>query len=90
MGNRKLDSLLNRAGDNKKRGRPDKALRQLGRAIRLSKDHCPVCHRELALLFEQTNRNSEAIAEWETFARQDPQNAAEEQVGLRIAKLKQR
>ena len=86
----KLDSLVNRARNNEKRGRPDRARELLSRAIRLSKGRCAVCHRELALLFEHANRNSDAIGEWEAYAREDPQKAAEEQVGLRITKLKQR
>jgi tetratricopeptide (TPR) repeat protein len=90
LANRKLDSLVNRALDNEKRGRLDKARKLLSRAIRRSKGPCPVCHHEMALLFERANRNSDAIVEWEAFTREDPQKAAEEQVGLRITKLKQR
>jgi O-antigen ligase/tetratricopeptide (TPR) repeat protein len=87
---RKLDSIISRAREMEKKGSADKARELLIRRIRRSKGRCPVCHRELALSFERANRNSEAIAEWEAFERQDPQKAAEEQVGLRIAKLKQR
>ena len=90
LSKRKLDSLMNRARDKEKRGRPDKARLMMTRAIRRSRGPCPVCHRELALLFERTGRNTDAIAEWQEFRRDDPQKAAEEQVESRIARLKQR
>jgi len=87
---RKLDSLVNRARDKVQLGRLDKARVLLTRAVQRSKGPCPICHHELALLFERAGRNSDAIAEWEAFTREDPRTAQEEQVGLRIAKLKEK
>jgi O-antigen ligase/tetratricopeptide (TPR) repeat protein len=66
------------------------ARRLLLRAIRKSSGPCPECHRALALVYEMTNSCDEAIAEWQTFMRQDSARAAAEQVEARIEQLKQK
>jgi Tfp pilus assembly protein PilF len=66
------------------------ARRLLVRAIRKSSGPCPSCHSALALVYEMTDSCDEAVAEWQTFMRQDPARAAAEQVEARIEQLRQK
>lgn len=66
------------------------ARRLLLRAIRKSSGPCPECHRALALVYEMTNSCDEAIAEWQTFLKQDSARASAGQVEARIEQLRQK
>lgn len=69
-------------------GRSDRARRVLLRTIRNSGGHCAHCHSALALLYEQAGRNAEAIAEWEAYEREAPEQAFAEKTSMRIGRLK--
>jgi len=58
-------------------------------AIRRANGQCPDCHRELALVYEEMGRYSDAIGEWETYAAEAPERAAaEQQIKARLDALK--
>lgn len=67
-----------------------KAQELLEKAIQFSTTPCPVCHRELALVYEATDRRENAIKEWQEYAREAPQRAVVEKVSEHIETLKQR
>lgn len=66
----------------------EKARWVLLRAIRKTDGHCAHCHSALALLYEQAGRNAEAIAEWESYEREAPEQALAEKTSMRIERLK--
>jgi O-antigen ligase/tetratricopeptide (TPR) repeat protein len=70
------------------RGDVDRAEIILQRAIRRSGGSCADCHQELALTYERGRRYKEAIAEWETYAREAPDQAIAQGVQPRIEELR--
>jgi regulator of sirC expression with transglutaminase-like and TPR domain len=50
----------------------------------------PEYHRELAIVYERMGRNSEAIAQWERFIEQSPEQASAEQVKARVEALRKK
>ena len=86
----RIQGLVERARLLKQSGNTSKSEELLRRAIQFSERDCPACHRELALLYEQTREVERAIAEWQEFAREAPERAAAEQVSKRIDSLQQK
>jgi O-antigen ligase len=86
----KSQSLIDRARISSERGDTAKSVELLTRAIRNSSGRCPSCHRALALLYEKANRYSDALAEWQAFAREAPDSMATEEAAAHIAFLKQK
>jgi Tfp pilus assembly protein PilF len=72
------------------RGNVAKAERLLKRALRLSEGRCDSCYRELALLFERTGRNEEAVREWRRYVAAAPEQARSEDVASRIVSLEKK
>lgn len=68
----RIQGLVERARIALERGKFDKTVDLLERAIRDSRVPCPECHRALALAYEAGGRYKDAIAEWETYGRQAP------------------
>jgi Tfp pilus assembly protein PilF len=66
----------------------EKARLVLLRAVRKSGGHCVDCHSTLAMLYEQTGRNTDAVSEWQAYEREAPQQALAEKTALRIDRLK--
>ncbi|HWN98800.1 MAG TPA: O-antigen ligase family protein [Blastocatellia bacterium] len=71
-------------------GNQQEARIKLLTAIGRSDGACPACHRELALVLEKMGRIKDAIAEWETYVKEDEAGAAAERVAARIESLRQR
>jgi len=69
-------------------GKFQDARRKLLRALRLSKDKCPECHKGLALICEAEKLYGDAISEWQIYARQSPSDASAEGTNARIEQLK--
>ncbi|HSB09815.1 MAG TPA: O-antigen ligase family protein [Blastocatellia bacterium] len=86
----KLLGLVEHARSMWNKGKTAKAQELLLKAIQFSNAACPVCHRELALLYEETNQREKAITEWQEFTREAPERAAAEKVAERIEALKGR
>ena len=85
----RVQGLVERARLEVERGRPSKAEEYLLRAIQGSSEPCPVCHRELALVYESENKYPAAIDEWREYAREAPSDAATDPAASRITKLEQ-
>ena len=83
-----VQSLIDRARIRAERGDTAKSFALLARAVRNSRGPCPSCHRALALLYEKVNRYSDAVAEWQAFAREAPDGVAAEEAAAHIAALK--
>jgi len=88
--NSRIQGLVERARLEGDRGKLEKAEEYLLRAIQNTSKACPVCHRELALVYESENKYREAIEEWRAYARESPENAAADQAASRIMKLEQK
>jgi O-antigen ligase/tetratricopeptide (TPR) repeat protein len=86
----RVQGLVERARVEAEGGRPAKAEEYLLRAIQSSNKPCPVCHRELALVYESENKYAAAIAEWLAYAREAPEDAVTEQVSSRMKSLEQK
>ena len=71
-------------------GKTNRAETILLRALRRAKGQCAECHRLLAMVYEKAELFEDAIAEWETFLRESPAAAANEEVSRRIELLKQK
>ena len=85
-----VQSLIERARNSAERGDTAKSFALLARAVRNSSGPCPSCHRALALLYEKVNRYSDAVAEWQAFAREAPDGVGAQEAAAHIAALKQR
>lgn len=66
-----------------------RARKKLVRAISRAESTCPICHRELALVYEKENLPAKAIGEWRKYLELDPTAADAEQVRARIGALEQ-
>ena len=86
----RVQGLVERARLEVERGRLSKAEEYLLRAIQGSNEPCPVCHRELALVYESENKYSAAIDEWREYARESPADAAADPAASRITRLEQK
>ncbi|HXF40290.1 MAG TPA: O-antigen ligase family protein [Blastocatellia bacterium] len=86
----RVQGLVERARLEVERGRLSKAAEYLLRAIQGSNEPCPVCHRELALVYESQNKYSAAIDEWREYARESPADAAADPAASRITRLEQK
>jgi tetratricopeptide (TPR) repeat protein len=86
----KVYGLIERARLLAERGNTARATELITKAIRFSNGPCPACHRELALVYEKAGRPEDAIVEWQAFAREDPDTAADERVAARIEALRQK
>lgn len=86
----RVQGLVERARLEVERGRLSKAEEYLLRAIQDSNEPCPVCHRELALVYESENKYSAAIDEWREYARESPGAAAADPAASRITRLDQK
>jgi len=64
----RIQGLVERARSLSERRNFDKAEDLLQRAIRDAKGPCPICHRQLALTYEEAGRYKDAIGEWEMVA----------------------
>ncbi|MGA9773795.1 MAG: O-antigen ligase family protein [Blastocatellia bacterium] len=87
---RSVEELIEAARAISQAGNLQKARIKLMTAITRAEGPCPVCHRELALVYEKMGRYPDAIAEWETVIGQATQNEPVEQVRARIETLKQK
>ncbi|MEK6407297.1 MAG: O-antigen ligase family protein [Acidobacteriota bacterium] len=81
---------VERARSSLERGNVDKAENLLQRAIRKSDGPCPECHRQLALTYEGGRRYTDAITQWEIYAREAPDQAKAEEVSARIEALRKK
>ena len=86
----RVQGLVERARLEVQRGRLSKAEEYLLRSIKDSNEPCPVCHRELALVYESENKYSAAIDEWREYARESPADAATDPAASRITRLEQK
>lgn len=86
----RVQGLVERARLEVERGRLSKAEEYFLRAIQGSNEPCPVCHRELALVYESENKYSAAIDEWREYARESPADAAADPAASRITRLEQK
>jgi tetratricopeptide (TPR) repeat protein len=86
----RVQGLVERARLEVERGRPSKAEEYLLRAIQGATARCPVCHRELALVYESENKYSAAIDEWREYVRESPAEAAADPGASRITRLEQK
>jgi tetratricopeptide (TPR) repeat protein len=87
---RSVEELIEAARSISQAGNLQKARIKLMTAVTRAEGPCPVCHRELALVYEKMGRYTDAIAEWETFIGQATQGEPVEQVRARIETLKQK
>jgi tetratricopeptide (TPR) repeat protein len=86
----RVQGLVERARLEVQRGRLSKAEEYLLRSVKDSNGPCPVCHRELALVYERENKYSAAINEWRQYAREAPSDAATDPASSRITRLEQK
>jgi O-antigen ligase/tetratricopeptide (TPR) repeat protein len=70
------------------KGRVEKALAKITRALCSPARVSPECHRSLALVYEAAGTYERAVAEWEIFMSEYPERAAREQIPLRVQRLK--
>jgi tetratricopeptide (TPR) repeat protein len=82
-----LDALTAHCQNLIRSGKALKAEKFLIRQIRETSEPCPDCHRALAVLYETSERYSDAIAEWQIFRREAPEQAAREGIALRLEGL---
>jgi len=84
-----IQKSLRAAESLREAGKLQDARRKLLRALRLSKDDCPECHKTLALICEAEKLYGDAITEWQIYARQSPSDALAEGTNSRIEQLRQ-
>lgn len=85
-----IEKIIKRSQSLVKAGDTWRARKKLLRAIRRAESTCPVCHRELALVYEKENLHQQALAEWREYLELDPTAADAEQARARIAALEQK
>lgn len=85
-----VEQLIERSRALMNEGKMRKARRVLLRAIRKSNGTCPDCRYLLASVYEATNLQEQAVAEWEAFMREVPERAETERIRLRIDSLRQK
>ena len=71
-------------------GKTSYAIRIVQRAIHRSTVPCPDCHAILAKLYETSAQYTEAISEWEAFARLAPEQSRAQQTDLHIEELRKK
>jgi tetratricopeptide (TPR) repeat protein len=86
--NPRIQGLVERARSLMERGKLEKAEDLLQRAIRDAGGPCALCHRQLALTYEQADRYKYAITEWELFVLASPGQEEVVQARARIEALK--